>query len=116
MGEAGQGVQGLTGTYCAQWPPGRSTASNEVEILGVHSHDKNLGLDLIRCRESGSAPSCGLQLPLLPQPSLPQVSDALNATPQEGRLLESILKACRPCVFSLHDGQVTHVCASDFAG
>jgi hypothetical protein len=34
-----------------------ATAHNEVEILGVHSHDKNLGLGLIRCRESGSVPS-----------------------------------------------------------
>ena len=29
---------------------------NGVEILGVHGRDRNLGLGLIRCRESGSAP------------------------------------------------------------
>jgi len=34
----------------------KPTSDNEVEILGVRSHDKNLGLGLIRSRESGSAP------------------------------------------------------------
>ncbi len=41
--------------------PIAAASANEVEILGVRSRDKNLGLDLIRWRDSEGSRPLGIQ-------------------------------------------------------